>query len=233
MQENAQKTCPFGDDIVSYMYDEMTLPAQLEFELHLSACQVCTDEFAAVSVARFETYDWKRLEFDPMTTPQIVTPYPATVVTLGERLSAWLSWVTIVPAAAAVLIGFGVLYVLFLNRGVDIDHSLAAVQVVQSPPSTSVRQPVGDPRLTKGSEVRRGNLAAKPVSVALKQKLQIPRSQVAKRVGPQFRLTNNVADNVVPVQIKRAPRLGMNDEEADRSLRLADLFDETNPPPQR
>ena len=44
-----------------------------------------------------------------------------------------------------------------------------------------------------------------------------------------MKLGNDLAVN----QVKPIPRLGLNDDEDDRSLRLADLFDETNPPPNR
>jgi hypothetical protein len=238
MQKHEPKTCPFGDDIVSYMYDEMPTGGQLEFERHLAACEVCTDDFAAVSLARFETYDWKRVEFDPLATPKIVIPYPQQTVTLGERISAWMGWATMVPVAAALLVCLGLGYVLVVvNTGTRPDTTIAKAPKIDQQPKTITEAPAATAQLETG-EIASGitkNVAqpAKVLPASQKRRTEFPRSTVAKRAAPSVRLGNDYAVNISPSQLKPAPRLGMKDEEDDRSLRLADLFDETNPPPQR
>jgi hypothetical protein len=230
MQNKDHNECPFSDEIVSYMYGEMPDGAQLKFERHLSACQVCTDDFAAVSLARFEAYDWKRVDFDPLETPRIVIPYPEKAVSFGERISAWVSWVTIVPAAAVVVICLGIAFTVSRNSRGQVNAPVASVpqtgQPSSAPQNPGTRAPIVDP-------VNVGASNPKAVPVVVKKKPSIPKTLYARRVVPGLKLANDLAVNFTSDQVKRAPRLGMNDPEEDRSLRLADLFDETNPPPQR
>lgn len=233
MKTQDHNECPFSDEIVSYMYGEMPDGAQLKFEHHLAACQVCTDDFAAVSLARFETYDWKRVEFDPLETPQIVIPYREKTVSLGERVSAWLSWVTVVPAAAAIVLSVGVGYFLLVNeRQMPGPVAIIPETVQQQSPQTTVNDDAKTVNVISTPN-RSANSDGKIVLASSKKKLTLPKTQFAKRVTPGMKLANDLAVNLSAGQIKRAPRLGMNDPEEDRSLRLADLFDETNPPPQR
>ena len=231
MQTQDHNECPFSDEIVSYMYGEMPDGAQMKFERHLAACQVCTDDFAAVSLARFETYDWKKVEFDPLETPRIVIPYPEKVVSLGERISAWVSWVTVVPAAAVLAISLGVVFLVMNNNGKKVDGPVAsALQTTQPsavPQTPEVKAPIGvgiDTKNTVGPKVEQ---------VVLRKRSTLPKTQYAIRKVSGVKLANDLAVVIPSDQIKRAPRLGMNDPEDDRSLRLADLFDETNPPPER
>jgi hypothetical protein len=229
MQKKDHNQCPFSDEIVSYMYDEMPAKAALEFEQHLEACGVCTDDFAAVAVARFETYDWKRTVFDPLPTPRIVIPYPQKTVTFGERISAWRSWVTVVPVAAALLLCLGVAaYIVSLNIGSKTESTIAKGPQVDQHPNTVAPSPVAVD--IASGDTKNAVQPVKARQVALKRKAGLPRSTFARRTGPVVRLTNDYAVNISPSQLKPAPRLGMKDDEDDRSLRLADLFDETKPP---
>jgi hypothetical protein len=228
MQNNDHNECPFSDEIISYMYDEMALAEMPKFEQHLSECEVCTDEFAAISFARFETYDWKRVEFDILQTPRVVIPYAEKTVTLGERISAGMSWVTVVPAAAALVVCLGVGYLVIVNSGGNTETKTIAEapkpeQKISTPSVPAAPAPEIASTGTKGV-----NSGVKVIAASSKSKSSIPKTLVARRVGPAVRLGNDLAVNV-----RQAPRLGIKDEEEDRSLRLSDLFDETNPPPQR
>ena len=228
MQNDTKKICPYGDDIVSYMYDEMPVADRPAFEGHLVACQVCTDEFAAVSLSRFEAYDWKRIEFDPLATPRIVIPYPEKAVSFGGRASAWLSWVTLVPTFAAVLIGLSVVYLLIGNGGGKGETTVASNREVTVPAPT-VSTAIPPPVVEIGTKTPKPSSTIVPASTT--RKSAVPKTQIAKRVGPAPKLGNDLAVNIS--DMTHAPRLGSRDDEDDRSLRLSDLFDETNPPPQR
>ncbi|MFL6373703.1 MAG: hypothetical protein ACJ73D_03450 [Pyrinomonadaceae bacterium] len=237
MENKRHKDCPYPDAIVSYMYDEMPVGERSTFEGHLLDCQVCTDDFAAVSFARFETYDWKRLEFDALATPRIVIPYAEKSVPLGERLWAWMSWVTVVPVAAAIVVCLGIVFVL-INRKTADNQSVASVPEVVQPQERAAPlvpalehvpeavQPIIAPNA--GSH----DSTIRPQQASIKKRPILPRTQIARRLAPSMRLDNTLALNIAS-QLKPAPRLGLNDDEDDRSLRLADLFDETNPPPNR
>ena len=66
--------CEFAESIVTYMYGELPIGEQEDFEAHLKDCQLCIDEFAVISEARFSVYQWQRSEFAPLETPEIRIP---------------------------------------------------------------------------------------------------------------------------------------------------------------
>src|SRR5262245_44488910 len=118
--------CKYANGIVPYMYGELATSAATEFELHLPECEACTDEFAALSAARYEVYDWKKLDFDPLATPAIEIPF-GEVVTVSwiEKLRAAFAGSWAMPAAAFA--------------GVAIIVSLVTVFVITSDERTVAR----------------------------------------------------------------------------------------------
>ncbi|HUR97106.1 MAG TPA: hypothetical protein VMZ26_03450, partial [Pyrinomonadaceae bacterium] len=90
--------CEFGADMVPYMYAELPAKKSAAFEAHLLLCSACTDEFASLSNARYEVYDWKKLEFDGLATPTFEAPFesgpehiaPTWVDKMREAF--WGSW---------------------------------------------------------------------------------------------------------------------------------------------
>lgn len=231
MQKNDHNECPFSDEIISYMYDEMPLSERAKFENHLSKCQLCTDDFAAVSVARFETYDWKRTEFDTLPTPRIVIPYKEKAPTFGERVFAWVRWGTVLPASAVLVMSLSIAFLVINNKTGKTDGAVADIPQRSQPSAgrqtPEVRKPIAP---VISTSVGPGKVNSRIEHVASTKKPALPKSQVAKRVSPGIRPANDLAVNILPDRPKRAPRLGMNDIEDDRSLRLSDLFDEANPP---
>jgi hypothetical protein len=77
-KDKSESGCEFSEDIVSYLYDELKGQVLVEFESHLSDCIECTDEFAAVSNARFSVYEWRNEAFAALKTPEISIPYRQT-----------------------------------------------------------------------------------------------------------------------------------------------------------
>jgi len=212
------------------MYGEMPVVERRGFESHLSDCHVCTDEFASVSLARFEVFDWKRVEFDVLATPTFVVPYTEKADAFGEGVSGWLSWPTLVPAFALFLIAAfaGVAVWVFRNNP-------AQPVVAVSVPASIEKAPVTVEPLTSAPDVlaRKDVDLVSPAKASAKQTRKattIPRVQFAKGVAPRIRLSSDVALNTqVPVS-KKMPRLGVYEDDNDTSLRLAQLLDETGPP---
>src|SRR5207245_11780758 len=100
----------------------------------LEDCTVCTDDFAAISNARFSVFEWQKEEFAHLPTPEIVIPYAAKKAVAEENASVgvlagfrgWLSLVNFpvaVAAALAVTVGLGFLAINYLDRG---DQQIAA-----------------------------------------------------------------------------------------------------------
>jgi hypothetical protein len=235
MGNNSDKNCPFADEIVSYMYDEMAVAERPKFEEHLVDCQVCTDDFAVVSLARFEAYDWKRAEFDPLRTPLMVIPYEEKAISIGERFSAWLAWTKALPIAAGLILVLGIAY-LFVLRTERSNEPMVAEAPVAEQQKKDITQPVDFPRLeppvTTAAVNKTSNSNANVHLAIQKRKPAAPKALLASRLAPGVRPNNDLAVNI-PSQTRPLPRLSVNDDEVDSSLRLADLFDETKPPPER
>src|SRR5437773_5599682 len=112
---NHDQSCEFFTEIVSYLYNETGDAERRKFESHLSHCGVCTDEFAAISNARFSIFEWQREEFAKLPTPEFHISYaavkPAAMADVeykgffsGLRKAFSLgSWESAVPAFGALL----------------------------------------------------------------------------------------------------------------------------------
>ena len=229
MLENGNKTnCEFTNEIVSYIYDEIGVAERVKFEKHLASCHECTNEFAGISHARLGVYEWQREEFAGLRTPKIVIPYRVNVEEASsgwfEEIRAWLSFVNIPAAVAAVLIvslGVGFLLMNYLSRD---DNSIASN--IKSP------LPVGSndkPILTPSVEIRESDVAiAKeplpiigPSSEVRSIKVVEKRKPVMERPVTAQKATTPKIDSTLP----DVPTLSENYEEADdKSLRLSDLF---------
>lgn len=220
------------DDIVSYIYDEIGAAERRKFETHLGNCSVCTDEFAAISNARFSVFEWRREEFADLQTPEIVIPYPAKRVADTETVSVgllvgirgWLSFVNFPVAVAAGLvlcIGLGFLIMTYLGKG---EQQIASNNVV-SPIETN-NKPVVEPPV---DDIRKPEIAVKTMPApVVRSSNEIRSAKVAehrqsyskKQLQARYSVNRNTAQN-----ISTAPVLSENYEEADdNSLRLSDLF---------
>ncbi|CAN5351592.1 hypothetical protein BH10ACI2_BH10ACI2_11810 [soil metagenome] len=234
MNKFTKKDCPFADEIVSYIYDEFGGQEQTAFEDHLADCMKCTDEFAAVSEARFSVFEWQREEFAPLATPRIVIPYETQTASWFDGVKAFLAgsmWPVGVAASLLLIAGFA--FVL-TNRtsevatGVNTGVTTPAPKIVA--PSTQVElanntipQVVAskDEKVTKASTtVTKANLEGRPVRAKALQTVRPSRLLTAEAVRTE---TTGVDPKK---QLRKAPALSNFDEDDDNSLRLADLFDE-------
>ena len=141
-------TCGFEDVMVSYIYDEIATSERRKFESHLVDCSACTDEFAAVSNARFSVFEWQKEEFAHLPTPEIIIPYKAAAT--EEAAIGFLSGLrglfsgfgmpATVAAALLVCVGLGFMAVTFLGRG---EQDIASNIKLETPATPVI---VADPR---------------------------------------------------------------------------------------
>ena len=229
MLENGNKTnCEFTNEIVSYIYDEISVAERVTFEKHLANCRECTNEFADISHARLGVYEWQREEFAGLRTPEIVIPYRVNVeeVSSGwfEEVRAWLSLVNIPAAVAAALIvslGVGFLLMNYLSRD---DNSIASN--IKSP------LPVGSndkPILTPSVEIRESDVAISkeplPINGPSREVRSIKVVEKRKHVTERLVTAQKAATPKIDSTLPDVPTLSENYEEADdKSLRLSDLF---------
>ncbi|MEW6362629.1 MAG: zf-HC2 domain-containing protein [Acidobacteriota bacterium] len=78
-KQTAGSDCRFRGQVLDYLYRELDAAETDQFELHLADCYVCTDELAGLSFPRYEVFDWKQKEFDPIQTPEFVFDYKTSV----------------------------------------------------------------------------------------------------------------------------------------------------------
>ena len=231
MLNNGNKTnCGFANEIVSYIYVEIGAAERTKFETHLANCAVCTDEFAAVSNARFSVFEWQKEEFANLATPEIVIPY-APKKTVDEEdapvgflagLRGLLSLVNLPVAVAAglfVFLGIGFLAMNYLGRGGQQIASNIGVPPIQSH-NTPVVLPTDDTKtpevaVTISSPNKSIRQEVRPVKAVEHRRSRIERQVTAK---------NSVDRNSTP-NIPNAPILSNYEENDDNSLRLAELFD--------
>lgn len=88
---NYKPECNYGEEIVSYIYDEMKDAEKSKFENHLVHCSNCADEIASFSSISFSVQEWRDVEFGNLETPKIEIPYQTEIVTLqsNEEKISW------------------------------------------------------------------------------------------------------------------------------------------------
>lgn len=211
--ENNIDNCLFGNELVSYLYGEMSAAARPDFEDHLRECNSCIAEFAGVSEARLGVFEWHRDEFLALETPRIVIPYAQPSAPVYSWIDALrdlvLSPAKLATAGALLAVlgfGFAFFYSGSEERSVAV-NGVISVDPVAVDEATTVSKV--DP-LHKGGVVN--ILPIKQLEQTAKSKVvqvKLPKSKLPIR--SQQPLTANV------------PRLGNFDDVTDTSLRLADL----------
>jgi hypothetical protein len=220
MLKNDKSLCPRTDEIVAYIYDEIGGGAGA-FETHLSDCVICTDEFAAVSNARFEVYEWRKAEFVPLPTPEFTLPVTSagiegSGVGFLAGLRAFLGAAGLPAAAAAlVLVAVGVGFVMLRSEGGPVNDLAANSREIAPPPATVAGPAIVERRLVDESVSE--PISTAPGAVRVSQPATVSPRRSPKK-GSGVRYAN------VPAA-RRAPVLNPVEDETDRTLRLTDLFD--------
>lgn len=232
-RDNLSPSCSSSEELVAYLYDEMSAVERSAFETHLGDCDVCTAEFAGLSFARLDVYEWHRDEFLEMPTPRIVIPYGEAVkVSWFDAVRAFFAspaqWATAGGAFAVLAIAAGVWFM--APKTADVARSgpssspVAAIdtrakenQVIKTPVSddeaatsdSKVVQPVSPPN------------EPKVVKVAADKNVKTQNVRPAK-------IEKNIPQPVRNVRPAVAPRLNDFEDEDDNTLRLGDLLAEVD-----
>lgn len=227
-----RSTCGFEDVMVSYIYDEIATAERRKFESHLVDCSACTDEFAAVSNARFSVFEWQREEFANLSTPEIDIPYeqkrpiaePAEIGFLAGLRGLFSGFGAPVMIAAGLLISLGIGFAAVTFIGGSDQQIAANIEkpVVLSNEAKPQAELVSrstendEPLPSKGLEPSSPDLG----SIKAVENHR-PRSN-KQVVGTRISAANQ--KNQKLVRTTKAPVLSDFDDNDDRSLRLADLF---------
>lgn len=224
MVTTSKKECPFEDEIVSYMYGEIDGIERDEFETHLAKCMTCTDDFAAVSNARFSVFEWRKEEFDALATPHIVIPELAKPPIASGVESGWFGSLAgllafarspmAVAAALLVCIGIGFTAITYVTGSKpEIASNKIEVPVVEDTGSETIPSAIVTP---PGQVIEpRNTTGLKKVSATYKT---IP--------AAPSRVVNTRSKRIPSPQIARKPVLNDFNDDTDDSLRLSVLLDE-------
>ncbi|MFN0140508.1 MAG: hypothetical protein ACKVQW_10550 [Pyrinomonadaceae bacterium] len=230
MVTSSKRECPFEDEIVSYMYGEIDSPERDEFETHLAKCMTCTDDFAAISNARFSVFEWRKEEFDALATPNIVIPElakPATSVSVEsgwfDSLAGLLAFARspfTVAASILLCLGLGFIALSYFRTNESLmaanDISVPAVKITEPENVQTGRDVVADPDVFIDQEI-------KPTVVRNQRK---PANVYKALPADVKRKTGNSGNPNRSPGIAGKPVLNDFNDDGDDSLRLSALLDE-------
>ncbi len=220
--------CERSAEIVPYIYRELPVAELERFDHHLSGCEACRDEFAAVSFSRFSVYEWQREEFAPLATPDFAAAFAPKAVRVDQTrwfdaIRGWLALPhrqLLAGGFAAILVGifFGTVYIASFDSSSGDDITSVVAPAVPAPvidqvPSAEVANlPNSDP----------------PEDVSEKEVVPATVKPATRRSTPKQRSVGNKVPQVVAATVPAAdlPRLTEDDDDLDYGLRLADLVAE-------
>jgi hypothetical protein len=245
--------CRRAEDLVSYLYGEISRAEKTRFEAHLLDCGACAEEISSFGALRSSIIDWRERDFAPLETPPIRLPeteksFPAAVETASVSIS-WLAglrqmfslspaWTGATAAMAALVICAGLFYVAVSSLQSGGETEVSEVNRNSSVTRSAVPTPTAP---TNGTPQIAGKDAEKPVESSKPPAAGNPKSanQTANRKSATTvfeRATETVKTDETPKTPKkptanRAPRradvqLITDKDEDDETLRLTDLFDE-------
>ena len=217
--------------MVAYLYDELNPAERTSFEAHLAYCGICTDEFAELSFARLDVYEWHRDEFADMATPRFVIPYTET-----QASASWLAgfrgffasnrqWATAGGVFALIAVIFAALMISTMTKEtgevaqtpVLEEYTANKIQSVDPParPSAELMNiPPASPRDIGPNDPQ----IVKTVTIGKSSKSAITANRRTVKT-PERNLSQ-------PLLSRRSsvPRLNDFEDEEDNTLRLGDLL---------
>jgi hypothetical protein len=215
--------CSSSMDLVAYLYDELKAAERESFETHLADCGTCTDEFAELSFARLDVYEWHRDEFAAMETPHFAIPYAEAKVSWLDGVRAFFTLhgrLAVGGAFALVAVVFGAVFISSMNRNDDVasvpkTENIASNKikpinpsVVPTPANEMLKATNDPPKSESDPSVIKVSTAGKspaPTKAVIRRPLKTPQRNVNQPV-------------------KNAPRLNDFEDEDDNTLRLGYLL---------
>jgi hypothetical protein len=241
-------SCNYVVDVVSYLYSEIGGTEKREFESHLAGCNVCSAELASFSGVRSSVNTWRAQEFDPLAAPVIDIPFetrdePAaaagwrgTILTDFKKLFAFSPWppAAVGFAALAIFIGLGFFAFTYLNKPEsnfaknDSRSGPGVSPTVDAEKNSKEVAEVNNNSQLKGDDKAVSTVKpTEPESTAVKvlSTQNTPRNKPVK-TGLDTVTPKKAVDKPNTPQNQKAPNLNNYTEEEDKTLRLADLFEE-------
>ena len=226
--------CGSGETLVAYLYGEASAAESEKFKAHLVECAECSAELAGFGVVRSSIVEWRQEEFAPMSAPAIEMPVRSDAVILTDEPPSWLTGLrafftprmTLAAAGFAALVICAALTVAVLNSQKAADDNILAKN---SSPENNKPQITnsGTNETAPGEDTKKNSAAVKQTE---------DKAATSAKPRPQENTTVIKISNTAPKQ-KNAPKVkpqkpenlpGIYEETQDDTLRLADLFTETD-----
>jgi hypothetical protein len=240
---NHNGSCQFASELVDYVYGEIDGLKRDTFDAHLPACESCTSELAGISAARLSVMEWRSAEFDPLPTPSIEIPYElpreagdgwlATIQGFFSSSPGWAAAAAIVPISV-VCLGIA-LFTFDLFGPVEVarqDNSASNTPASDRKSNADVKVTNLDtpPEVTDSNPKQDNDVVDESVkeptrSVKVSEK-SVPRMRKVKTASIDTPAKTDRSDP--PSTRQRSPRLNNFEDEEDDSLRMADLFAQTD-----
>lgn len=240
--------CDQAEALVSYLYGEISAVESARFDSHLVNCRSCLSELAAFDVVRSQVAEWRQEEFAPIAVPAIelptkgpviLTDQPGVAGSLLDSIRAFFTPQVAIGAAgfAAIIVFAGLMFAVWNSQSGSNDNILAANET----PKQQIA-PAASPTIEKSHEVAKENNAPTQAENSQVEKAHdiavTPRNE--RRVN---RSTNERSNRVAPTRSEKLDKdlreaknqkledlddIYHDELETDDSLRLADLFGESD-----
>ncbi|HMS42538.1 MAG TPA: zf-HC2 domain-containing protein [Pyrinomonadaceae bacterium] len=246
LSNNHNSSCAFGEQIVSYIYDEASAKERDKFEKHLINCLSCADEIAGFGLVRSSINEWRKEEFLVLESPALKIPELQKANLVQSEKSSWLNELrNIFSYSPAWTAGFAALIVcvglIWLVSG-SSKENVASNSTQEITPVTPInvnqdKESIVPPKEEKAVVMpKEEDSKIAPQSVRTVEKKPVAPKQTpvrASNIAPKSvtpKINNAMAVNknnrTNNIQRQKAPTLSEVDGDEDNSLRLSELFDE-------
>ncbi|HEY0426539.1 MAG TPA: zf-HC2 domain-containing protein [Pyrinomonadaceae bacterium] len=165
MLSNNNSTCRFQEEIVSYLYDEASVPENAAFVAHLTNCASCADELTAFGFVRSSIQEWRTEEICSLDMPALEIPALKTAkieqkTLISNESNSWLETLkrlfALSPRLAFGSIAFialaacvGLIFVIAnfsSNKNIAGKENQASEQILASNNNTKIEEKISTPK---------------------------------------------------------------------------------------
>lgn len=236
-------SCAFGEQIVSYLYGEVDARDKSIFETHIKTCPSCAGEFADFEFVRDSVIEWRDVSFSNLATPVFdFTPNENFATDSKEEKHSWIAEIkklfsfrpAFVMAGLAILV-FGAGLILFMANFsktevvAEFDKNEAQKTIASPTIEKAVAAPILKP-IEKSTESKVDNVSSEvvqqprvtPGKAPVKVSTRSEENSSPARENKETKIRDK--KSVAPKQ--KLPNLIEEENNEDKSIRLADLFEE-------
>lgn len=244
-------SCSYAEQMISYLYGEADEREKFAFESHLKNCSNCADELAGFGFVRRSVLDWRAADFSKLETPVFEIPAVKREksflpVAVSTEPRSWFAdfknlfafnptWATAALAILIVCVGAALFAFNFSNK-TDVAKNEAnknSSQAAVSPTIETIPKP--EEASIPGKDSKNSLTTVNPNTPSQRERVvdkvvvKVSDNSPKNTPGVSPRNSKNTNGNVkktTPVKKEPLPNLNDIEDDEDKSVRLADLFEE-------